>query len=321
MKKRIYSAILMVIALALMFVLKIYVSDYFFDVFFATLTCVGGFEMSRLLSKIGKYNFLWISTLFPAFLFAGNLIGIHFATKTGNLYWIVYTLLIDILIMFVGFVVAFCVSFFQKRANLQNEMQVRQIENTSAFKFSLVKALNTLITFVYPSFIFLMFMFLNHINDLPFDKLSSVSSNVSVFAILTALLIPMITDTFAMLTGSVIGGRKLCPKISPKKTISGAVGGTIWCVIVGACIYLIFANILSFESFMNIFPIWAYLLIVFFGSAIAQCGDLFESIIKRRAGVKDSGKFLPGHGGFLDRVDSHIFMAPYIFLAFMFVLV
>ena len=120
-----------------------------------------------------------------------------------------------------------------------------------------------------------------------------------------------------MLTGSVIGGKKLCPRISPGKTISGSVGGVLWCVLFSACVYLIFGCISSFEPFMEIFPIWAYLIIVFIGSMVAQAGDLFESIIKRRAGMKDSGKFLPGHGGLLDRVDSHIFMAPYILLAFL----
>ncbi|MBR1890212.1 MAG: CDP-archaeol synthase [Clostridia bacterium] len=321
MKKRVYSAVLMVIVLALMFVLKIYVSDYFFDVFFCALACVGGFEMSRLLARIGLYNFQWVATGFPAFLLAGNLIGIHFAEKTGNLYWILYMLLIDIALMLCGAVVCFCLSFFRRKSVIQNEIVVRKLENITPFRFSLNKALNTLITFVYPSFIFMLFVVVNHIDALPFAKLSEITSNVAVFAILTALLIPMITDTFAMLTGSVVGGKKLCPKISPKKTISGAIGGTLWCVLVAACIYLIFKNIPSYESLMSSMPIWAYLLIVFFGSAIAQCGDLLESIIKRRAGVKDSGKFLPGHGGLLDRVDSHIFMAPYILIAFMFVLI
>ena len=91
--------------------------------------------------------------------------------------------------------------------------------------------------------------------------------------------------------------------------------------MIAACVYLIFANIISFESLMSVLPIWAYLLIVFFGSLLAQGGDLFESVIKRRADVKDSGNFIPGHGGMLDRTDSHIFMAPYIFLTFMLVLV
>ena len=321
MKKRIYSGVLIVLVLALLFVLKIFVSDYFFDILFCALACVGAFEMSRLLAKIGLYNFVWIATGFPVLLLAGNLIGVNMAAKSGSLYWILWTILIDLMFIVFGAIVSFLWCICQKRQVVLHEMNVRQIENISIFKFALKKAVHTMITFVYPAFVFLFFMFINHLNILPFAKLNTISSNVSVFVLITALFIPMLTDTFAMLTGSVIGGKKLCPKISPNKTISGAVGGVLWCVLFNACIYLIFGSIASYSDFVAIFPIWAHLIVVLIGSCIAQCGDLFESIIKRRAGVSDSGKFLPGHGGCLDRIDSHIFMAPYVFLAFLIALV
>ena len=321
MKKRIYSAVLIVLVLALMFVLKVYVSDYFFDIFFCALACVCAYEMSKLLSRIGLYNFQWIATGFPVLIFAGNLIGVHFLSKSTNLYWFLWTILIDVAFMAVGFLVCYLVCLCRKRHVIFNEMSVRKVNNISIFSFSLKKALHTLITFVYPTFILLFFILLNHLDALPLSKLTGVDANVSLFVILTTLLIPIFTDTFAMLTGSVIGGKKLCPKLSPNKTIAGAVGGSLFCVLFGACVYLIFNSVTAYQPFTANFPIWAYLIMVLIGSVVAQCGDLFESMLKRRAGVKDSGKFLPGHGGCLDRLDSHIFMAPYVFLAFLIALV
>lgn len=315
MKKRIYTSIAIVIVLALLFVLKIFVSDYFFDAFFAILACIACYEMSKLLSKTGLYNYQVLAIFFPSLLLAANLVGVFYAGATSDFFWVLYTLLIDVGLMVVVSLLAFLVGLCRKKAML-NEMTIRNVKNMSVRKFAFKKALNTLIAFVYPAFLFLMFIFLNHFNDMPLSKLEDISSNVSVFILITAITIPMFTDTFAMLTGSVIGGKKLCPKISPAKTVSGAVGGVLWTVLFGACVYLIFGCIESFAPFMEIFPIWAYLIIVLIGSVIAQCGDLFESVIKRRAGVKDSGKILPGQGGILDRIDSYIFMAPYILIAF-----
>lgn len=305
------------LTLVLLFVLKVYVSDYFFDAFFAVLACVGAYEMSKLLSKTGLYNYQMLAIFFPAVLLAGNLIGVHYASVTKDFYWVLYTLLIDLGLMLLVALGAFLFGLMRKKQNVLHEMEVRKIANMSVVKFSFKKALHTLITFVYPTFVFLFFIFVNHLNDLPLEKFADISSNASLFVLLTALVIPMFTDTFAMLTGTVIGGKKLCPKISPNKTISGSVGGVLWCVLFSACVYLIFGCIGSFKPLMEIFPIWMYLIIVLLGSVIAQGGDLLESIVKRRAGVSDSGKFLPGHGGLLDRIDSHIFMAPYIFLAFL----
>ena len=317
MKKRVYSSIVIVITLALLFVLKIFVSDYFFDAFFAILACFGCYEMSKLFSKMGFYNNQWVAVAMPAFLLVGNLIGVHFASTTGDLYWILYTILIDVGLMLLGGLLVFLLTYCRRKQKILHEMTVRDVPSMSILKFSFKKTLHTCICFVYPAFLFLFFILINHFNELPLSKLEGISSNVSVFVLLTTFLIPIFTDTFAMLTGSVIGGKKLCPRISPGKTISGSVGGVLWCVLFSACVYLIFGCIGSFEPFMEIFPIWAYLIIAFIGSIVAQAGDLFESMLKRRAGVKDSGKFLPGHGGLLDRVDSHIYMAPYILLAFL----
>ncbi|MCQ2565021.1 MAG: phosphatidate cytidylyltransferase [Clostridia bacterium] len=297
MKKRIYSSIVIVLALTLLYVLKIYVSDYFFDVFFMGLACVGGFEMSKLL--------------------AGNALGVNLAHSNSDIFWVLYAVLIDMAILAVVGLGCFLFSICRKKNTILHEMAVRDVKNMSIYKFALKKSLHTLVALVYPTFVFMLFMFINHLNELPLSKFEGVESNISVFVLLTAMLVPMITDTFAMLTGSLIGGKKLCPKISPNKTISGAVGGVVWCLLLSVCLYLVFGCIESYVAFMELLPIWEYLLIVLLASVVAQCGDLFESIIKRRAGVSDSGKFLPGHGGLLDRVDSHIFMAPLVLLMFL----
>lgn len=315
MKKRIYSSVLIVLILAILFVLKIFVSDYFFDAFFGILACMASFEMSRLLSKTRLYNFQILSVIFPALMLASNLVCVFYAGTTSNIYWILWAILIDFGLMVVTLLGTFLIQLMRKKKVI-DEMATRGVKNTSIAKFAFKKCLNTLIIFIYPAFFFLFFVFINHMGELPLDKFVGLNADISIFILLTTLLIPMFNDTFAMLTGSVIGGKKLCPRVSPGKTISGTVGGILWSVLLMACVWLIFANISGFSFMWSSFPIWAYLIIVLLGTGIAVAGDLFESILKRRAGVKDSGRLIPGHGGLLDRIDSYIFMAPYIMLAF-----
>ena len=315
MKKRIYSSVLIVLILAILFVLKIFVSDYFFDAFFVFFSCIASFEMSRLLSKTRLYNFQILSVIFPALMLASNLVCVFYAGTTSNIYWILWAILIDFGLMIVTLLGTFLIQLMRKKKVI-DEMATRGVKNTSIAKFAFKKCFNTLIIFIYPAFFFLFFVFINHMGELPLDKFVGLNADISIFILLTTLLIPMFNDTFAMLTGSVIGGKKLCPRVSPGKTISGTVGGILWSVLLMACVWLIFANISGFSFMWSSFPIWAYLIIVLLGTGIAVAGDLFESILKRRAGVKDSGRLIPGHGGLLDRIDSYIFMAPYIMLAF-----
>ena len=263
MKKRIFTSVGIVITLALLFVLKAYVSSYFFDAFFAVVACFAAYETSRILNKIGFFGYQPLSVLFPALLVGSNLIGIYYAGQTKDVYWILWTILIDIALVVLIGLCTFLYGIFTRKSTL-NEIKVRQIENTSVVRFSLKKTLGTIITFLYPSILFLFMCFINHIGELGLSKFEGLSIDPSIFLLLSALMIPMFTDTFAMLTGSVIGGKKLCPKLSPKKTISGAVGGVLWTVLLTACVYLIFSCAESYEALFSVVPIWAYLLIVFF---------------------------------------------------------
>ncbi len=122
--------------------------------------------------------------------------------------------------------------------------------------------------------------------------------------ILFFLTIIWCNDSFAYLTGKTMGRRKLCPSISPGKTIEGALGG----IASGIIAALVFNAITHLGSYGAV--VMAAVLVGVLGIA----GDLFESVIKRGAGVKDSGTIVPGHGGLLDRIDSMLFSLPAIYL-------
>ncbi|MDE6694057.1 MAG: phosphatidate cytidylyltransferase [Muribaculaceae bacterium] len=118
-----------------------------------------------------------------------------------------------------------------------------------------------------------------------------------------------LNDTGAFCVGSLLGHRKLCQRLSPKKSWEGFWGGMICCVIFSVVCY-------NYNSLnLNIGCLeWVVLGIVI--SLMSTWGDLFESLLKRTVKVKDSGKLIPGHGGILDRIDSLLFVGPttYIFM-------
>ena len=117
-------------------------------------------------------------------------------------------------------------------------------------------------------------------------------------------------DTFAYLTGRAFGKNKLLEPVSPKKTIEGAIGGLVGSAVAGAVLGGFFLPDISIVSLI---------LVALVTGAFAQVGDLFESLIKRVADVKDSGSIMPGHGGVLDRLDGVFFAAPvyYVLVRFL----
>ena len=123
---------------------------------------------------------------------------------------------------------------------------------------------------------------------------STDESNYVIFGLI--IINTAIFDTFAYVIGSKVGKRFIVKKISPKKTLEGLIGGLFATLVFGMLI-----ESMLFHDLLNIFII---------GGFFAFIGDLFISYFKRKSGVKDTGNILPGHGGVLDRIDSHLFATP-----------
>lgn len=146
-----------------------------------------------------------------------------------------------------------------------------------------------------------------------------LSNDLAAYS-LPALLIPFISsplcDTFAYLVGSLIGGKKLCPKLSPKKTWSGAIGGLFGGAAGGLLSYFVAGAPIGGLS--EAATIAIFTAVGFVAGVFTEAGDLIESKLKRTAGVKDSGKILPGHGGILDRIDGLLFAQIFVFSVYFF---
>jgi phosphatidate cytidylyltransferase len=131
-------------------------------------------------------------------------------------------------------------------------------------------------------------------------ELRAIDANWMMFA----LLLSWIGDTAAMYVGKAFGKHALAPQVSPSKTWEGAVASVVGGVAGG----FVYAHYLIPAA-----PAWLVLVLAASGNIAGQLGDLCESAMKRGAGVKDSGSSLPGHGGWLDRIDSSLFSIPVVY--------
>lgn len=264
------------------------IGDYIFDIFIVLLTIVAAFEMCKIMDKLNKPVNLIMGSMYAIF----NCAIVLFLDK--NVYT---TLLVQFASLLIYFVIILIVELITNRKN---------INLSTIFK----RSLNTIIVCIYPSFLFCLFILLNHMDTFSGAKYFSVVLILFVFAI------TMLSDTCAYLVGRTFKGPKLAPKISPNKTISGGIGGLLGGLLGSMLIYALVINISSWSIIVDMFSLswWHFALIGIFGSAISQCGDLFESLLKRKANIKDSGHILPGHGGMLDRIDAMIFCTTFIFI-------
>jgi len=167
--------------------------------------------------------------------------------------------------------------------------------------FSVKHEAKPIFTYLYASLIFLSlpsslmhFMYREEL----FGTLAGPKLVVLVFCLL------WVNDIFAYLTGKLFGRHKLFSRISPGKTIEGSIGGLVFTMV----------SLIVFCHYSQWFPITHAIGLAAIAVVFGTLGDLCESMLKRQAGVKDSGKLIPGHGGILDRFDSIMFSVPFIFV-------
>ena len=275
MKTRIISGAFYVAILLAFFLLRQLVSTWIFHLLTYFFIVVGTYELARATKKITIKGTRILSMVF-ALLFVPvyYIFQHHVAGSHGLLFATYLTAIMLIINLFLA---------INSNANMQ-------------------KTLWTLLTYVYPAMLLLFMLASNDMGENSF------------IVLLLAFVISPVSDTFAYFIGSKIGGKKLCPRLSPKKTWSGAIGGTI-----GGMIFALIAGLIVRPN-LNVFsPAVFYLIVGLVASVVNIFGDLAESYIKRRMGIKDMGKIMPGHGGVLDRIDGTMFVVVVLYVMFLFV--
>ena len=142
----------------------------------------------------------------------------------------------------------------------------------------------------------------------------AIGAREGTILLMLPILLTWATDTGAYFFGRALGRHKLIPSVSPAKTVEGAIGGVV-VAVVAAWLYVMF--LLEPFAQLSMVPVGLVVFAIVI-SVVAQIGDLAESLFKRDAGVKDSSRLLPGHGGILDRFDSLLFVLPvaYVMLGY-----
>lgn len=275
MKSRILTGSIIFIVTMLLVFSKL-LTPYIFDIFLISIGVFAILEMSKILNLMNKFHFKWISIS----ILIINCAIMHLLLYLGYDLWLIFVVEFTIICLVVGIVALI------KSVNMD-------------IKSAIMFALNTALISIYPSFAINCIMLVNNL----------FSSSLSLILILLLFLIPMFTDSFALFVGILLKGKKLAPKISPKKTWSGFIGGVIGGVLASIICYFSVINIAYFDAIPKVFlNFWFYISIGVFCSILGQLGDLFESFLKRRANIKDSGNIFPGHGGMLDRIDNLLFV-------------
>lgn len=279
-RRLVSSVVLWTAILAAMFSGNKLLSDYVFLGIMLLLAATGLAEFYEIVAKRGLTCFKWCGLgggmllMFGTFLHCTGVLGLHESPARVNDFETSFLIL---------FVLGLCVRQFVSRGNTAGILAI----STTLFGLMYVPWLLN---------------FIQKINFFP-----GIQDN-GKFYVLYFILVTKLSDTGAYAVGSLIGRHKMIPRISPGKTWEGF-GGAI---VVSTCASLVFTHFLG-HRMPGMTPLHAVVLGVALSST-AVVGDLIESLFKREAGVKDSGRLFPGIGGILDLLDSLLFNAPIMYL-------
>ena len=285
MLKRTISGACFVAIVVGFFLLREYVDYRLFQILTFFFMGVGTFEVARALKDYAIKPILLIATIF----------GVLFVPQYSVFeYWIMpgygFIFALDLIILFALFIAIYCII---------------KKERTKTFFVSLIPL-------VYPALFILTML---TCNDLSLHK--------GFLAALMVFVIAPCSDTMAYLVGMTYSKirkgnvKKLCPNLSPKKTWAGAIGGTIGGALGGLIVYFAIRSQADLINFFS--PLFFFILVGLVGSVITIFGDLLESYLKRKVGLKDMGKIMPGHGGVMDRIDGISALSVFVFFMFLFV--
>lgn len=310
MKTRVLTGAAFLFAVILMLVSRM-LTLYIFDIFITICAVVACIEVASALTKANKPVDLVVACSIPVVLFTCSIIGILLQLSVAY-----YFICLACILVFY-FILVFVLTLLLK-SKTKNEIILTRFKK-NVYCYAAIKSLRTCFVLFYPAILFLTFNFINHFAAfITVEETLLNGLNLFVtFMLLFVFICTMLTDTFAMLTGSLFKGPKLCPKISPKKTISGAIGGIVFGLIGALLLFLIFntnENFVAVYEQYSKFSVLALIIMALIGSVITQFGDIFASVIKRKANLKDYGSILPGHGGIMDRMDGLCWNAFFTFI-------
>ncbi len=263
---------------------------------------VVGFFLLRQFVHVQLFNLLiWFFCAFGTFEVARAVR--NYTNKVGFIYAIIVGALVIPLYVVVEY---FFSGYGQTAATCLIALSILFMLLYAMAKQSPTPSMYTL-PIAYPS---IFMMCLSFANNFEGDK--------GFIALLLVFVISPLADTFAYLVGMTYSKikkgnvKKLCPNLSPKKTVAGAIGGVIGGAVGAILIQAIFSPDLGLPL-----PYLIMAIIGLFGSVLTECGDLFESYIKRKVGIKDMGKIMPGHGGVMDRIDGICFASAFTYIVFL----